>query len=127
MLQRFTIAIILGVSLSGCVALTAGGVGAAAGAYVWVNGNLHRHYTAPFESTWDSALTALDRMGYEVVDKSHDEYEGEITAQITKNEGVQVTLERWTNAETRVTVRVGALGDKDISTAIHDEINKALY
>ncbi|MBI5815332.1 MAG: DUF3568 family protein [Nitrospinae bacterium] len=113
-------------TLTGCFWLVAGGAGAA-GAYVWSHGNLTRHYQQPFETTWEGTMHALRVMDLPVVDSKKDKYDGVIKAKMPGGrDKLIVSLERWTDRETRVTVRAGALGDKAFSERAHEEIAKAL-
>ena len=111
--------------LSGCFWMMAGGAGAA-GAYMWLNGELSRNYKQPMETTWEGTLHALRTLRLPVEEKKHDAFYGYIKAKMAKGKTLSVTLERWTDVETKVTVRVGALGDKEVSRRVHEEISRSL-
>lgn len=112
--------------MSGCFYLVAGGTGAA-GTYVWLNGSLARNYKQPLETAWEGSLHALRVLRMPVEEKRHDAFYGVIKARMAKGDEVlKVTLERWTERETKITVRAGVLGDRKISEGVHEEIERAL-
>jgi len=111
--------------MAGCVFMVAGGAGVA-GAYIWKEGNLARHYTAPMEMCWDATMTAMQSLRLKIDEQKHDRYKGSILATMHNNEKLWITLERWTDRETRVMIRAGALGDRELSERVHVEIEKAL-
>lgn len=110
---------------AGCIGLIVGGAGAA-GAYAWINGNLSRNYKQPMETTLEGVLSALRVLRLNITERKHDAFDGYVTAKMVKGKNVRITLERWTNSETRVTVRVGALGDRDVAMKIHEQIESEL-
>lgn len=124
MMKRLAV-VFLCATLSGCVWAVAGGAGAA-GAYFWVKGNLERNYHQPLATAWEGTLHATRVLRLKVVSQEHDAFNGYINAKMAKGEDVRIKLERWTDTETRITVRVGALGDEAVSRKIHKEIEKAL-
>jgi len=124
-MRRLIAITLLAPLMSGCFWIVAGGAGAA-GTYVWVNGNLSRNYRQPMETTWEGTLHALRVLRLPVEERKHDAFYGIIKARLARGEELRVTLERWTDTETKVTVRAGALGDRNVSERVHEEIDKAL-
>jgi len=122
-LPRSLAAAALAVSLQGCLWMVAGG---AAGAYLWSEGNLVRHYSQPISTAWEGARFALRDLGLAVEEQKIDSHQGQLTAKRSNGVPVMVTLERWTERETRVSVRVGALGDRAESERVHEAIARAL-
>lgn len=122
-LWRSLAAAVMAVSLQGCLWMVAGG---AAGAYLWSEGNLVRHYAQPLSTTWEGARFALRGLGLAVEEQKIDQHQGRLTAKQGNGVPVMVTLERWTDRETRVSVRVGALGDRAGSERVHEAIARAL-
>ena len=125
-MKRLVAIMIMVPFLSGCYVFLAGGAGAV-GAYAWVKGTLSRNYKQPFETTWEGTLFAVRKLGFDVKDSRHDQHYGIIKATMPSTGGVvSVALERWTSRETKVSVRVGTLGDRSVSLHLHEEIGKAL-
>jgi len=110
---------------AGCFWAVASG-GVVAGAYIWKQGRLSRNYNQPLSTAFEGALHALNVLGYKVTRVDRGEYRGFIQAPYKKRDTMTVSLEKWTENETRITVRAGVPGNRAISEQVHDEINKAL-
>ena len=124
-MKRLVAILLLAPFSAGCFWLVAGGAGAA-GAYAWINGNLSRNYKQPMETTWEGSLHALRTLKLKVTSQKHDAFNGYIKVKMVKGDEMKLTLERWTSHETKVTIRVGALGDRDVSMRVHEQIEKQL-
>ncbi len=124
-MRRLVVMAVLAPMAAGCFWAVAGG-GAVAGAYIWKQGRLSRNYNQPLATTFEGALHALNVLGYKVTRIDRGEYRGFIQTPYNKTDTLTVSLEKWTETETRVIVRAGVLGDRAISEQVHDEINKAL-
>lgn len=125
-MRRLLAALIVMPLVSGCFWAVAGGAGAA-GTYVWMNGNLSRNYTQPMETAWEGTLHALRVLQLPVEERKHDAFFGVIKARMAKRDEImKITLERWTDTETKISVRAGVFGDRKISERVHEEIEKAL-
>lgn len=125
-MKKILALIIAAQTLSGCFWFVAGGAGAA-GAYIWSRGALTRHYHQPFETTWEGTMHALRVMNLKVEESKKDNYDGVIKTKMPGGkEKLVISLEKWTDRETRVTVRAGVPGDKAFSERTHEEIAKAL-
>ncbi len=125
-MKRFFLALLFIPYLTGCYVLLAGGAGAV-GTYVWMQGNLERNYRQPLDTAMEGSLHALRNMRFKIVKNKQDSHYGLIAARRpSTNEELTVALERWTNVETKITVRAGSFGDRNISRHVHEEIEKAL-
>ncbi len=111
--------------LWGCQLLLIGGASTAVGAYLWSSSNLTRNYMQPMDKTWDAAVAAVTSMGLKIVSKRHDTHYGVIKARLLNDETLKIALEKWTHRETRVTIRAGEIGNKEMSTKVHEEIARA--
>lgn len=109
-----------------CAFVLAGSAGVA-GAYVWSQGDLSRNYRQPLATAWEGVKHAISVSRLVVEEQTIDPHYGKIVANTHGgDEKVIVSLEKWTKTETRVTVRVGVMGDRPKSERIHEEIEKAL-
>ena len=124
-MKRFVSALIAAQIFSGCLFAVAGSTGAV-GTFVWLNGNLTRNYGQPLETAWEGTLHAVRNLKLKVVESKVDGFNGFIRIDTVKGEEIHINLERWTNVETKITVRVGVLGDRNKSERIHREIALAL-
>lgn len=109
-----------------CAFVLAGSAGMV-GAYAWSQGELSRNYRQPLVTAWEGVKHALGVSKLVVEEQAIGPHYGKIVANTPgSGEKVIVGMEKWTKAETRVTVRVGVMGDRPKSERIHEEIEKAL-
>jgi hypothetical protein len=113
-------------SLAACQVVLLGGAGAV-GAYAWVAGSLERSYLQPLPTAWEGTMHALRQMKLKVLSARLDAHYGLITTDMPgANETMRIALEKWTNKETKISVRAGIIGDRVFSEKVHDEIARAL-
>ncbi len=113
--------------LTGCTALAVGGaaVGAGAGTYVYVQGELKTDYHHPFEKVWSACERVVaDMRAIEVVPVK-EIGKGRIDA-IIEDEKVRISVEYKARNLTNVSVRVGTVGNRTASQRIHDKIAEQL-
>jgi len=110
-------------STSGCV-VAAVGAGAAGVAYlrgdleVTVDSNLQRAITA--------TNRAIDQLKFAKVSENADALVGTIVARNADDKRIEVRLEGSGNTQTKVRIRVGVLGDEELSMAIYEKIKDNL-
>lgn len=105
--------------------MLAGGAGVT-GAYFWKQGNLTRNYMHPLDDTWKGALRAIESLNLKIKAKRRDSHYGVIKAKLPSEETLKIAMERWTDRETKVTIRSGASGDREMSQRVHAQIEKAI-
>ena len=114
--------------LSGCAtALVVGtaAIGAGAGTYFYVNGELKTDYAAPFEQVWAACeKTVADMRGTEVK-PAKEIAQGKISALIN-DEKVHISVTYRGKNQTSVAIRVGIFGNQLSSQRIHDKISSYL-
>ena len=123
----FSLAVLLPL-LMGRAPLVFFGAGTAAGVagYKYYKGALIVVYEAPCADTWEASLTALENMMINVDRSSHDLTQGKISGTRSDKKPVSISLEYKSAQKTEVEIRVGILGDKEISMAIKEEIRKSI-
>jgi len=111
----------------GCAAIVAGGaaVGAGAGTYLYVNGELKTDYPYTFEKTWTACERAVADLRGTAVDPMKGISEGTISAKINE-EPVKLIVKYKDKNLTTVGVRVGIMGDQTASKLIHHKISDNL-
>jgi hypothetical protein len=125
-MKRLVFAMLMTAFTESCALVMVGSAGVA-GAYGWSQGNLSRNYRQPIATAWEGSKHALGVLRLKVEEQKIDAHYGKIVAAIPdKEETATISLEKWTNAETRISVRVGVIGDRAKSEKIHEEIEKAL-
>jgi uncharacterized lipoprotein len=121
-------ALLLSLSFSGCVPM-AMVVGAAAGigGYKYVEGSMTVIFNAPFKSTWQASLDALEGMNLKIEDKDHGTTSGKIKARRSDDTVITVGMEYMSADQTQATIKVGLFGDEKESNAIKDKIGELLF
>jgi uncharacterized lipoprotein len=121
-------ALLLSFAFSGCVPM-AMMVGAAAGigGYKYVEGNMTVIFNAPFKSTWQASLDALEGMNLKIEDKDHGLTSGKIKARRADDTVVAVSMEYISADQTQATIKVGLFGDEKESNSIKDKIADILF
>jgi hypothetical protein len=110
--------------LTGCWALVTGAVvGAGAGSYMYVNGELKADYQAPFEKVWDASVRTVAVLKGTEVSPSKDISRGTIDALID-GEKVRFSIDYKSKDVTSVGIRVGRVGDKLASQRLHDKVRE---
>lgn len=113
--------------LGGCVPLLVGGaaVGAGAGTYAYINGELRVEYNVPFDKVRAACEMAVAEMGGKEVTPDWKIGVGTIKTRI-QNERVTLRLEYKTKESTILSIRVGYLGNKESSLLIKDKVSEYL-
>ena len=113
----------LTVMTSGCFLVVAGAAaGAGAGAVAYVDGQL----TVNFGNTYDAVVHAADQaiaqLQFLKVGESKDALKAILEARTADDKKVLITVTRTSDTLTKVEIRIGTFGDKQVSTAIYDRI-----
>ncbi len=111
--------------LTSCVALiAAGGAGGIVG-YKYIKGELHVTYNKDFSTTWAAVKAAIKDMKLKTVEEAHDQAEGYIKAVSALGKKVKIKV-KYNGKFSKVSIRVGTLGDLDYSLAIKYRIDAHL-
>lgn len=115
-------------SAGGCALLAVGAVAAAAGVgtYAYMNGKLESTETASLDETYGAALAAVESMEFDVKRSDKDALEGRIVSERVNGQSVTIRMFREDPELTRLTIRVGSIGDEDVSLRVLDEIKSRL-
>lgn len=110
--------------MQGCAVLVAGSA-AAGGTYAYFNGQADQEYNAGIQRTFNASLAACRDMGIVVEKQSLNGDSGKITGKL---DGDRISIAQTLKADnvTLVSVRVGLLGNEEVSRRIHSAIEKRL-
>ncbi len=128
MLKRITLAVLLIVSsmqLTGCFALFVGAA-AGAGGGIWATGKLQQNLNAPLDRVHNASLTALKKLELPVMTDRKDKLTGKIESAYADGKRVWIDTEYVTKETTKISIRVGTLGDEKRSHEILDMIIRHL-
>ena len=112
--------------MTSCWAAVVGGI-AGAGAVVYEQGQLVSHEGATFEKCLEAVLIAMDKLGYKVEKTEKGTLQEKVIARTPDDKKVKITV-KWKEKEhTVIIVRVGTLGDEELSRKILDTIRQNIY
>jgi hypothetical protein len=120
--------LLLSLIFSGCVPVAmVAGAAAGIGGYKYFEGAMTIAYNAPFKSTWEASLAALDSMNIKIEDKDHGLTSGKIKARLADNTIVSLSMKYTSADQTEMTIKVGLFGDEKESATIRDKIRGILF
>lgn len=109
------------VTLFGCAYAVIGGA-AAGGTYAYVAGWLHKDYNSNLENTYEACLATADDLGLVVEKKSLNLSDAYVRGK-KGDETIIMKMESLDKNTTKVSVRVGVLGDEAASKRVHETIS----
>jgi len=118
------LAAVCAAGMSGCLLLVAGAAGA--GAITYVQGELKTTQAASLDHAFTAAKKAVDELGYVTINSSRDSTKGEVVARTPGDTKVAISLARVEDNITNIGIRVGFLGDEDMSRIVLDRIKRRL-
>ena len=122
--RTLALLIIVMVSLSACAAVVVGG--AAAGAtYTYVSGWMHQDYGVSLGKAYAASIKAVKKNDLEISEQGKDITTAFVRAKGAKRE-IWINLKRKSRQVTKISVRVGVLGDKEAAKMIHHSIEDFL-
>jgi len=110
-------------SVSGCFWLAVGAVGGVAGA-VYYEGRLEQTLNADVAKCHRAAEQTLADLKLRVIENRVDAVTAHLESRYADSKRVWIDMEAVGSGSTKVTVRVGVVGDKDRSLAILDGIKR---
>jgi len=113
-------------SVSGCAAVIIGGGVAGAGAFAYAKSDREVILDSSIEVVYDTAGQTLEALEINVVDSEKDALTAKLTGRGAENKKITIKLKRLEENLTEMSVRVGLLGNKNMSRVICDEITKNL-
>ena len=115
------------VSISGCVSTgVGGGPNVTAGTYSYLTRELEVIYGIPLADVWPRALAAVESLQLHIDRQRIDGLGGDIQARRPDGTKVRVCLKPIGDHSTSVRVRVGALGDREMSERVQRTIRQQI-
>ncbi len=126
-MRRISVVLLVALLSTGCaLAVLATGAGLGVGTYAWYKGELKRTYPATYDAVWIAANDSLHSLEMSVVGENRDALKGTIMAKRANGSDVRVDVKYLTESTTEVAIRVGLIGDRPVSTRIHETIQTRL-
>lgn len=125
---RASILLIAALPLSGCVVLALGAAAtAAAGGAVYVKGQLKETVDGTVVEVHRAARTALNETGVRITTDLQDDFTAQLEGTMADGTRVWIDIERVTASTTRLSIRVGYMGDQARSSELLERIKRSLY
>lgn len=110
---------------SGCAILAAGAV-AGGGTYAYVSGWGEQSYAVDLDQAYKASLSACRRLKLTVEEQQQNISSASIKAHDAEDTSIWIRMQAKNTNITRVSVRVGLLGDEAATQRIHAAIDDAL-
>jgi len=124
-LFKLFIFIIIAGQLTGCVAIVAGGA-AGAGAVVYVKGELQEDINASATRVHRATVVALKQLDLPLIENAHDKMSSKIKSRFADGDDVWIDIEAVTSESSKITIRVGIMGNENKARTILSEMHKYL-
>ena len=115
--------LLFAMELAGCVALLVGGA-AGAGSVVYVKGQLKEDMSTSVPAVHNASISALKGLNLPIIEDNHDKLSANIKSKFADGHDVWIEIESVTAESSKITIRVGILGDENKSRQILDGIHK---
>ena len=114
-------------SLGGCfTTAVGGGQGTTTGTYSYVTRDLEVIYGVPLADVWPRALAAVESLQLHIDRQNIDGLGGNIEARRADGTNVRVHLKPSGDHSTSISVRIGGLGNREVSARVHRTIRQQL-
>ncbi|MCA9408414.1 MAG: DUF3568 family protein [Candidatus Omnitrophica bacterium] len=127
-LRKIAIAVLIGIVpivTTGCIPLVLGAA-AGAGGVVFIKGNLEKNLDSSVKQVHKASLAAMEKLDLFIVDDDLDVHDAKIKAEDFDGKSILITVKALTERSSKLTVRVGVLGDEERSAHIISEIESKL-
>ena len=111
-------------SQSGCLLLVGAGAGAGSAAYYM--GKLEDEVNAPAEDLHEAAISALKKLEMPLIKDQGDKLSGKIESRTADDRSVWIYVDSLTATRSKITIRVGLIGDEIRSNQILNAIRESL-
>lgn len=112
--------------LTGCVAALAVGAAAGAGGIIWAKGALQQQFAKSMDDVYAAAKKALQELELPVKVDRKDQMAAKIESEFADGKRVWIKIDYLAKATTRISIRVGTLGDEIRSHEILEKIIRNL-
>ncbi len=107
----------------GCAALLVGAGAGTAGA-IWYKGKLQETVSAPVPRVHQAIKSGLRDLNIKITEDKFDNLTAEVKGILANDRKVSIDAESINSSSTKLSIRVGVFGDKDLSQSIIDTIKK---
>ncbi|MFZ5494277.1 MAG: DUF3568 family protein [Verrucomicrobiota bacterium] len=109
---------------TGCVVVAAGAVGA--GAVAYVRGELESSLEADLDAAYAAAQRALTKLEFARIDQRKSGLDAQLVHRTALDKKVEIKLKKVTDKLTKIEIRVGVVGDQELSLTLLEKIKDEL-
>jgi hypothetical protein len=110
-------------AVTGCVVVAVGAIAVAGAAgWAWYKGDMKATEQAPLDTCWTATLATMKDMQYPITYEAKDAQAGELRAVNASGTTINIHLEKLSTTATKVSIRVGTMGDENLSRIIIGKI-----
>ena len=109
---------------TGCVVVAAGAVGA--GAVAYVRGELESSLEADLGTAYAAAQRALAKLEFARIEERQSGLDARLVHRTALDKRVEIRLKKVTDRLTKIEIRVGVVGDQELSLTLLDKIQAEL-
>lgn len=126
MIAKWCVALALtaGVGGTGCAAMSSGAATEAGVKYVF--GDLKGTLPADVGHTFDVANEVIEDMGLRIERSEVTEIDGDLVAYTARDRKIHLRVDSIDDAQSQLSIRIGSLGDENLSLRIYQRIEEAL-
>jgi hypothetical protein len=109
---------------TGCVVVVAGAAGA--GAVAYVRGEMQASVEYDLNATFQASQRALKDLQFARIDDKQSGVDAQLISRTALDKKVEIKLKKITEGLTKVQIRVGVVGDQELSLTILERIKAEL-
>lgn len=109
---------------TGCVAIAA--AGAAGTAVAWIRGALETNLDRDLDRVYRATQQAMRDLEFAVISEGKTSIDAQVVARTALDKKIEIQLKQAGSGTTHLSIRVGLLGDQQLSLAILDRIKERL-
>ena len=121
---RAALVIALVLQLYGCAVLVAGAAGG--GTVLWIKGKLQEEINASATQVHRATIAALRELELPILKNKKDKLTAVVDSRFADNKGVHITIKSLTASSSKISIRVGIVGNKGRSQKILKVIHSNL-
>ena len=122
----FTTALLgLAICSSGCFPLVVGAA-AGAGGVIWAKGELQETFKRNLVNVHDATIQSLKDLNILILSDRKDDLTAKLKAQLADGREIRISIEHLTKNSSKLSLRIGVLGDEAKSREILARIHKSL-
>jgi predicted nicotinamide N-methyase len=110
--------------VSGCGVVAAGAAGA--GAVAYVRGEMQSSVEHDLDTTYQATQRALKDLQFARIDDQKSGVDAQLISRTALDKKVEIKLKKVTDGLTKVQIRVGVVGDQELSLTILEKIKAEL-